>query len=304
LVVKSFLKVVVVKTNDKWQVTGDGKLRAPRPVSRHSSLVNHHSAFTLIELLVVIVILGILAGLAVPALKNIGKSDANTSAARQLLDDVGRARQMAISRHTTVYMLFISTNFWLPPFTSSSTWTSGLSSVNFQTVVNLNEKQLSGYGFFARGALGDQPGNHQPHYLSDQWQSLPNNSFIAGWKFLPRADTNSAGGFTVNGFDTAAFPFPTATNAPVMLPFIAFNYLGQLTTNSTGEPSYMDEFIPLAQGTVSYGYDGTTKSPLLTVVGSGGVNETPPGNSTDSRFNLVHIDALTGRARLEFQKLQ
>ena len=68
-------------------------------------------AFTLIELLVVISIMGLLAALAVPALKNLGKSNIQTSAARQLLDDVGRARQLAISQHTTVYMVFVPTNF-------------------------------------------------------------------------------------------------------------------------------------------------------------------------------------------------
>jgi len=61
------------------------------------STFNLRGGFTLIELLVVIAILGILAGLAVPALKNLGKSEANVSAARQLLDDVGRARQLALA---------------------------------------------------------------------------------------------------------------------------------------------------------------------------------------------------------------
>ena len=76
------------------------------------STFNLCSGFTLTELLVVIAILGILAGLAVPALKNLGKSEANVSAARQLLDDVGRARQLALSQRTTVYMVFVPMNFW------------------------------------------------------------------------------------------------------------------------------------------------------------------------------------------------
>ena len=60
----------------------------------------------------VISILGILAALVVPALKNFGHSDATISASRQLLDDVARARQLAISQRTTVYMVFVPTNFW------------------------------------------------------------------------------------------------------------------------------------------------------------------------------------------------
>lgn len=70
------------------------------------------NAFTLLELLVVIAIMGILAALTVPVLKNFGKSDATLGAARQLLDDVARARQLAISDRTTIYMLFIATNFF------------------------------------------------------------------------------------------------------------------------------------------------------------------------------------------------
>jgi prepilin-type N-terminal cleavage/methylation domain-containing protein len=72
------------------------------------------TAFTLIELLVVIAILGIMAGLTVPVLKNFAKSDATLGASRQLLDGVARARQLAISQRTTVYMVFVPQNFWTP----------------------------------------------------------------------------------------------------------------------------------------------------------------------------------------------
>ena len=111
-----------MKTSDKWLVTGDKRLRISHSAARHASRITHYtSAFTLIELLVVITILGILAGLAVPALKNISKSDANTSAARQMLDDIGRARQMAISRHTTVYLVLVPTNFFNLPCSYNGT---------------------------------------------------------------------------------------------------------------------------------------------------------------------------------------
>ena len=44
--------------------------------------------------------------------KNLGKSNAALSASRQMLDAVGRARQLAIANHTTVYMVFVPANFW------------------------------------------------------------------------------------------------------------------------------------------------------------------------------------------------
>ena len=56
-----------------------------------------------------------LAALAVPALKNFGRADAMTAATQQMLNDVARARQLAISQRTTVYMVFVPTNFWHGP---------------------------------------------------------------------------------------------------------------------------------------------------------------------------------------------
>ena len=100
-------------------------------------------------MLVVISILGLLAGLAVPAIKNLGKSNVNASAGRQLLDGVSRARQLALSQRTTVYMVFIPTNFWdyLPTGTTPTA-----------AMTNLCDKQLSGYVFVTLRSVGDQPG--------------------------------------------------------------------------------------------------------------------------------------------------
>src|SRR5579872_3782665 len=69
-------------------------------------------AFTLIELLTVIAIVGILAALVAPVFIHFSKPDVTEAATRQMLDDVARARQLAISQRSTVYMVFIPTNFW------------------------------------------------------------------------------------------------------------------------------------------------------------------------------------------------
>jgi len=61
-----------------------------------------------------------------------------------------------------------------------------------------------------------------------------------------------------------------------------------------------DEYIPLAQGYVTYAAD-INKALLLAPPAD--VSENPLGNSTNSMFDIVRIDALTGRAAQLQQKL-
>ena len=283
-------------------------LESPVAAGHQSSILNpqFRRAFTLIELLVVISILGILAALTVPALKNLGKSNAATSASSQLLQAVGRARQLAMENRTTVYMIFVPANFWLSPYTSGPNWTNGLTPAQLSAAVNLCDKQLTGFAFVANGAVGDQPGRHTWHYL-ESWQSLPDGSFIAAWKFAPFdplpamviADPVSGQAFNVYGFATQAVPFPTADAPVAFLPCIEFNYLGQLTTDGQN-PASQHEYIPLARGSVAPAMDASK----VLQFGSPAVSESPPGNSTSSAYNIVDIDWLTGRAALRFQKVQ
>ncbi|HTX21007.1 MAG TPA: type II secretion system protein [Candidatus Aquilonibacter sp.] len=285
------------------------ELRAGRQKSRLSAPDPRRPAvfaFTLIEMLVVIVIMGIIAGLAVPALKNLGQSDAGLSASRQLLDDVGRARQLAIANHTTVYMVFVPTNFW---GNNPSAFISSLKTSAQQiAATNLCDKQLTGYTFISYGGVGDQPGQHAWHYLAP-WQYLPEGTFVAEQKFDLSygnyAIVNEATGatFPISQFNYADnIPFPTEDSpVGVDLPYVAFNYLGQLTTAQLSpQPLQQDQYIPLAHGSVLPAMDlqknYTFNSP--------DVSEVPPGNSTNSSFNVVHIDWLTGRATLEYQKVQ
>jgi prepilin-type N-terminal cleavage/methylation domain-containing protein len=282
--------------------------------NRQSSIINHkfRRAFSLIEMLVVLAILGIMAALAVPALKNFGHADAMIAAAQQLRDDAGRARQLAISQRTTVYMVFVPTNFWASPWTNPN-WTNSLTPGELAAAVNLCDKQLTGYTFATLGAVGDQPGQHRWHYLAP-WQTLPDGTFIALQKF---AGTNtfadpinpiSGAKYVILPFIfTNNIPFPTATNVvdppsgrAVYLPYIAFNYLGQLISEVDALGNYRDAYITLARGSIVPAIDPSTRAFQLNPPQ---VAEVPPGNSTNA-YNIIHIDWLTGRATLEEPKVQ
>ena len=268
--------------------------RAPFPV-------RSESAFTLIELLVVIAIIGILAGIAAPLL-NTFRPNPSAVVTRSLLDAVSRARQLAISQHTTVYLVFVPTNFWNDPAFKS------LNAVESNKATNLWDKQLTGYNFISLRSVGDQPGRPRARYL-DSWKTLPDGAFIPVQKFGPRNtwlniySNDTALAFQAYGFNvTNNIPFPAEDTPPytkaqpyTQVPYIGFNYLGQLVTGQ-------NEMIPVTRGNVIYTRDPATKIPLAQKVPS--VIEQPPGNGSTNSYNIVAIDWLTGRARVERQKVQ
>jgi hypothetical protein len=57
----------------------------------------------------------------------------------------------------------------------------------------------------------------------------------------------------------------------------------------------------LTQGSVLPARDGSTK---MLQFASPSILESPPGNTTNISYNVIHIDALTGRAQLEYHKVQ
>jgi len=234
--------------------------------------------FTLIELLVVIVIIGILTAITLPALKGITQSNLSAGATRQILDDIAFARLRAINDRTTVFMVFV------PPTVLQKMALVGNDVQELRYLTNLIGGQYRGYSLLAARTVGDQPGRSTSRYLTD-WKTLPEGALFAPYKFdtkLPNHPNEY-----LRTFATNAFPFPDSPSAPFMLPYIAFNPYGQLT-------SQRDEVIPLAKGQITFARDEagnfTRSAPDVQLI--------PPGTGTND-FQYVRINWLTGRARIE-----
>jgi prepilin-type N-terminal cleavage/methylation domain-containing protein len=240
-------------------------------------------AFTLIEMLVVIAVIGIVAAISVPAIKNMQKGDAAAAATRQMADEISNARLRAISQRSDVYLVFI------PPaqndyFTSMTAPTAQ----ELRQATNLLAFQFTGYGFYSERSVGDQPGQSHPRYLGE-WRQLPEGTFVASYKF---------GGTPVPGIDQFAyrrFPFPLSTSLTTRdLPYIGFDYQGRMFhEDATGAKVYgQDEYIPLARGAVG------RPSGVGTLTAS--AQENPPNNSVNN-YNHIRVTWLTGRASIERQ---
>jgi len=271
--------------------------------------------FTLIEMLVVIAIIGILAAISLPVLNNF-RGENLAGGVRSLMGDIARARQLAISQRTTVYMVFLPTNYWSTPTFNglANPAFNNLTGIEKAQAAKFYDKQRVGYAFVTLRTVGDQPGRPNARYLST-WRTLPQGVIIPEFKFLPNnfgtpiydpplPSVNAVLVTNVYGFDvTYDIPFPTpnatalAGNMPyVPLPYIAFDSLGRLTVRQNGEefPAAGDVCIPLARGSVGVAAD-RDRIPIASVPD---VRENPVGNSTNA-FNLIRIDNTTGRASLE-----
>jgi hypothetical protein len=238
-------------------------------------------------MLMVIAIIGLLTAMSLPFMKGINKSNLMASATRQLLDDVGYARHRAIAGHTTVYMLFI------PPANGGDY--SSLTDEQRRTLVT---GQATTYSYFTKRSLGEQPGESNPDYIT-KWYTLPQGTFIPKYKFTTLTSVGPTGQqIPIDPFTySTTFPVPASIDdggvAGNPIPYIAFDYMGRLVDES-GNPKLQGEYIPVAQGSIFYQRDAGGNLAWA----SADIQENPPDNSLVN-YNVIHIDGLTGRAKVE-----
>jgi type II secretory pathway pseudopilin PulG len=248
--------------------------------------------------MVVIGIIGFIAAMTLPHVGGMGQANSMTTATRQMLDDVAFARKRAMVNRSTVYMVFLPPMFWTNYGYFNSANVEAENVLTGRQMTNLMAHQYSAYALVSLTTVGDQPGQHTPHYITD-WRSLPNGVFIAPFEFtMTNTFTNLYTTNTLSGntnvssiwpWTRVSIPFPSLypPNMNINLPCIGFTPQGSLTTQFT------NQYIALARGSIFYPTD-TNGIPLLEPPMW---NENPPGNDANNP-NLIQIDWLTARATL------
>lgn len=278
-------------------------------------LPDKRRAFTLIELLMVIGIIALLAALGIPAIKGLTNSNKSAGAVRQLADDLKFARSKAIAERTTVYVVFVPTNFTglaLSDPTNSTPADLALKNRNAKLIEKLLDQKYTGYALYAERRVGDQPGRPSSKYLTS-WRSLPEGSFVAARDFARVASAAAWKALPVvsRPLPYGQFPFPSDTqDCPYFdMPYIAFNYLGQLVVpfykvaNGPLQPmpgNPEDLVVNLAQGSIIYSRDSNgaliNEAVPPAMFTPADVLETPLGNSS----NLwVRVNWLTGKPEID-----
>lgn len=280
-------------------------------------------AFTLIELLMVVAIIGILAVVGIPAISGLTRSNKSAVATSQLAGDLKLARNRAIAERTTVYVVFVSTNFTglalsapvdgssVPPRPTQADL--ALLARNQRLTEKLLNQKYTSYALYAERRVGDQPGRPSAKYITP-WKSLPEGSFVAAREFTRLASAQDWKNTPIGDrpLPYGQFPFPsdTADCPSFPMPYIAFNHLGQMVVPTYFAPNLSpdvpvpglpeDEIIRVAQGSIFYPRDGSTGKLVNETVGDpyqpAELTEVPPGSS-DNQW--VRVNWLTGRAQID-----
>jgi type II secretory pathway pseudopilin PulG len=248
--------------------------------------------------MMVMTIIGFLAAMTLPHVSNYNRANAVASAGRQMLDAVNLARSRAMANRSIVYLVFV------PQYGGMLASVEQGNAQLSPQLTNLLAHQYSSYALLSARTVGDQPGQHFPHYLTE-WQTLPGGVFIWPAQFnypvqpsVNITTTNTFNGLTdtepVTPFATNQFPFPSISAGTSMnLPYIGFTPQGTLLTEA-------DQYIVLTRGSIFYPQDANgnniaTEPPNIV--------ETPPGNETNNPI-MVKIDWLTARPTLVQNQFQ
>ena len=257
-------------------------------------------AFTLMELLIVLAIMGLLAAIALPAMKGLQKSNTIANATQQLTADLALARQTAIRERTTVHVVFVPPTILTMNYNTANDEAGRRDSRQW---ANLLSGAYSTYALFAERTVGDQPGQRKFRYLTG-WRTLPDGMFIAEWEFDPSLSDPSmlnawfSAPETNRPFKYISLPFPTAGGLSNFVPHIAFDEKGSvLAFDRNNNRDYPDEVINLSRCSLFF-----DRNPSGLVTGYD-YRETPPNNSRDN-YNRIRIDGLTGRTRVERPTIQ
>ncbi len=269
---------------------GASRLVAARPATSRQTgkaVTSHRtpharSGITLIELLVVLAIIGLLAALSLPAMKGIGQSNVLASATRQVLDDLSLARQLAIKDRTTVYVVFVPTNSFSLALPTDQR--------QLAVATNLTDAGFTTYAIFSERTAGDQPGRPNFRYLR-LWKSLPDGTMISPGSFAGELPV-------LPGLKIHDFPYPTSGVNSNALPYIGFDQNGSLVgLDNLGNlvRPWPEQAVAVARGSIFAVRKANGDVEKLDV------QERPPGNGM---LNVIRINGLTGRARLEQPQIQ